>query len=304
MLFSTLLKSVPVKPTGTLTGIAYGAGLWVIVGFGGAIWTSTDARKWTSRTSGTTNDIADVNYTGSLFFACGAAGLILTSTDGITWTDRSVAISDGLQRCSVANNTYFITGGSGSTARLYTSTNGTTWTGQTVPTAMRRTLLDVIYYDNGTTQRYYVVGTQSGTQPAYGYSTNLTTWTSDQSGMVTGGNGFSLTTNGSIVVLGANNASSIPNIASSTNGTSYTSRFVGSAATGLLRKAIWTGTSFIIVSLGGNVYTSSNGTSWTETNITTENIRGIRQQGNEILIVGDNGLVGRSIDDGATWSFL
>lgn len=304
MLESKLRAAAINKPTGNLLGVAYGGGQWVIVGSGGAIWTSTDAKTWKAQNSGTANDILDVNYTGSLFFACGTAGLILTSTDGITWTDRSVAISEGFQRCSIANGVFFITGGSATVARLYTSTNGTTWTARTLPSGMQRTLLDVVYYDNGVNARYYVVGTQILTQPAYGYSTDLATWTSDQSGISTGGSGLTLLTNGSIVILGAENASSFVAIASSTNGTTFTNRYTGSVAAETVRKGIWTGTTFIIVGLVGGLYTSTNGTTWSATTITAENIRGIRQQGSEILIVGDNGLVGRSINDGSSWSFL
>lgn len=306
MLSRKLRTAVVGKPTGNLLGVAFGGGQWVVVGAAGAIWTSTNAIKWTRRTSGTTNDILDVNYTGSIFFACGTAGLILTSTDGITWTNRSVAISEGFQRCSVANNVFFITGGSATVARLYSSTNGTTWTSRTLPTGMRRTLFDVIYYNNGTIARYYVIGTQINSNPAYGYSTNLSTWTSANSGTLTG-NGFGLFTNGSVVVM--SNRSPVPSpeytrFGSSTNGTTFTLRYTGTDATEVSARGIWTGTKFLATSNIGGLFSSSDGTSWSRTSIASVALRGIRKQGSEILVVGDNGTIGISYDDGVNWSFL
>lgn len=292
------------KPTSNLRDVIYGGGQWVAVGDSGAVWTSSDAKTWTSQSSGKTGNLNGINYTGTTYFACGDAGIIITSTDGITWTDRSVAISENLNNCSVANGVYFITGGSATVGRLYSSTNGTTWTARTLPTAMQRALFDVIYYNNGTTSRYYVVGSASGTQPAYGYSTDYITWTSDQTGLATGGNGRGLFTNGSIVVLGARTTTSFARIASSTDGINFTNRFTGSSTTENLQKGIWTGSSFIITSLGGAIFTSTNGTSWTRTVITTNDLRGIGINGSEIIAVGASGTIGRSVDDGASWTFL
>lgn len=301
MLFQKLLSSGN-KPTGALNGVVYGGGKYVVVGDGGAIWTSGDFINWVPQTSGTSSNINAINYTGSVFFACGAAGLILTSTDGITWTDRSVAISQGFQRCSIANGVYFITGGSGSVARLYTSTNGTTWTAQTIPSGMQRTLLDVIYF--GST--YYVVGSQISANPAYGSSTDYITWTSNNSGTITG-NGTGLFTNGSVVVMG--NRSPVPSpeytrFASSTNGTSFTLRYTGTDSTEVSGAGLWTGTKFLVVSNVGGLFSSTNGTSWSRASISSSALRGITKNGSEIIVVGTSGAIGRSTDDGVTWAFL
>jgi hypothetical protein len=60
----------------------------VAVGNGGAIYTSTNATAWTSRTSGTTDNFSNVVWTGTRFVALTAQNQLRTynSTNGTTWT--------------------------------------------------------------------------------------------------------------------------------------------------------------------------------------------------------------------------
>jgi hypothetical protein len=85
----------PMAGNGTLIHGTYGAGLHVVVGAGGKIYTSPDAYTWTPRTSGISNDIGVVKYNSTLgqFIACGRSSshnattpMMARSTDGITWT--------------------------------------------------------------------------------------------------------------------------------------------------------------------------------------------------------------------------
>jgi len=50
----------------------------VVVGYSGTILTTTDAITWTSRTSGTSNDINNVHYNSAGFVAVGDSGTLLT----------------------------------------------------------------------------------------------------------------------------------------------------------------------------------------------------------------------------------
>jgi hypothetical protein len=73
--------------------ITYGGGLYVAVGYPGAIFTSTNLINWTQRSSGTSVPINDVIYADSEFAAVGCRSsttdaLILTSPDGITWNEQ------------------------------------------------------------------------------------------------------------------------------------------------------------------------------------------------------------------------
>jgi hypothetical protein len=62
-----------------LGGVAYGNGLFVAVGWNGAILTSPDGVTWTQRTSGTGNGLNGVAYGNGRFVAVGRGGTILTS---------------------------------------------------------------------------------------------------------------------------------------------------------------------------------------------------------------------------------
>jgi hypothetical protein len=74
-------------------GIAYGAGLYVRVGNGGMVETSPDLTTWTSRTSGTVQDLSFVAWIDRLntFAALGASNTILLSTDGVNWTPATTS---------------------------------------------------------------------------------------------------------------------------------------------------------------------------------------------------------------------
>jgi hypothetical protein len=59
--------------------VAYGNGLFVVVGDDGAILTSPDGLNWTVQTSGTGIDLYGVAYGNGTFVAVGDDGAILTS---------------------------------------------------------------------------------------------------------------------------------------------------------------------------------------------------------------------------------
>lgn len=145
ILYSTTLTNlgswtVASSPTGNqlngvsyllpITGGYYG-GLYVAVGASGTIITSSDGITWTSRTSGTANNLNSVVCGYNSSFGCvavGSNGTILTSPDGITWTSRTSGTTNKLNDIALYNGSYTVAGDSGT---LLTSTNSTTWTTQT-----------------------------------------------------------------------------------------------------------------------------------------------------------------------------
>lgn len=76
----------------TVSGIAFGNGMFVAVGPNGAVWTSQNGLAWTARASGTNDDLLGVTFANGLFVAVGGFGIgdgfarIMSSPDGIGWT--------------------------------------------------------------------------------------------------------------------------------------------------------------------------------------------------------------------------
>lgn len=88
-----------------LCGVAYGNGIWVAVGFGNTVLTSTNGSTWTARTGAmAASDWLWIEYGNGQFVAVGGAtvngqaiGTIMYSTDGITWTKGNPGTSNTLQ---------------------------------------------------------------------------------------------------------------------------------------------------------------------------------------------------------------
>lgn len=108
----------------------FGAGLFVIVGDAGRIYSSTDGITWTQRTSGHTNSLQRVRFENGVFITAGPSN-IMTSTDGITWTNRSTGAGSQCRSIGYVGNNTWIAGFDSSTA--YRSTdNGTNWSSFTL----------------------------------------------------------------------------------------------------------------------------------------------------------------------------
>jgi hypothetical protein len=113
---------------GQLNFIAYGAGLFVVVGNGGVIQTSTDGITWTTQNSGTASNLSKVYFVNSKFFVIGYDRTLLTSADGITWTAvifNTGSSSDFFMSLAYGNGWYVLAArnnSGGSSAIVYRST--------------------------------------------------------------------------------------------------------------------------------------------------------------------------------------
>lgn len=99
-----------------LNNIAFGAGLFVVVGNEGVIQTSADGINWTNRVSGSSSNLNRVYFINNKFFAAGYNRTLLTSPDGINWTTiafntghtadffMSLAYGNGMYILSARNN--------------------------------------------------------------------------------------------------------------------------------------------------------------------------------------------------------
>ena len=78
-------------PTTTTTTKSY-----VSVGDSGTLLTSSDGTSWTSRTSGSSENLWNIYYENSTFVSVGGSGIILTSTDGTTWTSQGLLVQTSI----------------------------------------------------------------------------------------------------------------------------------------------------------------------------------------------------------------
>lgn len=146
---TALLNSVYQSSTGTswtllapanlvttqLNNLAFGAGLFVVVGNGGVVQTSPDGTTWTTRSSGTTNNLSRVYFINSKFFAVGDARTVLTSADGITWSTIAFNVgqaADFFMSLAYGNGVYILAArnNNGTFANIYRSTTAASnsWT--------------------------------------------------------------------------------------------------------------------------------------------------------------------------------
>lgn len=131
-------------------GICYGSSLYVAVGNGGAIYTSTDRSTWTARTSGVGVVLLSVAYSSTLGMYCavggaGNPGVITTSTDGTSWTTQTIPSGvDALQRVrwSSSHSKFFAVSTNG---KIIYSADGVTWVKSTYAPASNPTYYDIAF---------------------------------------------------------------------------------------------------------------------------------------------------------------
>ncbi len=116
--------------TSALYGVVYGSSgnLFIAVGQGGLIVTSPAGDVWTTRTSGTTNQLNKICFGPIPVVAVGNSGTIVTSSDGITWTVRTSGTAQNLNDSFYGNFLYAAVGNSGT---IVTSSDLVTWTVRT-----------------------------------------------------------------------------------------------------------------------------------------------------------------------------
>lgn len=118
-------------PTGNLlSGVVYGNGQYVAVGYNSTILTSPDGLNWTQQTAPTNITLTGIAFNGSTFVAVGldaktTDAAVLTSSDGINWlaTDGSLGVH-GLLAVTVGAGQFVTVGYSGT---AFTSSDGTNW---------------------------------------------------------------------------------------------------------------------------------------------------------------------------------
>jgi photosystem II stability/assembly factor-like uncharacterized protein len=258
-----------------IQGVAYGNNMFVVVGSGGKLATSTDGITWTQRTSSfDTTYIQDVAYGNNMWVAVGNSGKLATSTNGITWTQRTSSFSStDIRGVAYGNNMFVVVGSSG---KLATSTDGITWTQRTSSFGTTR-MWGVAYGNN----MWVAVG-ESGKLAT---STNGITWTQRTSS-------FSSTTiygvaygnNTMWVAVGESGK-----LATSTDGITWTQRTSSFSSTDI-RGVAYGNNMWVAVGESGKLATSTDGITWTQrTSSFDTTYRGVAYGNNMWVAVGESG---------------
>ncbi|MGG0824966.1 hypothetical protein ABE099_19040, partial [Paenibacillus turicensis] len=194
-------------PSTPMSGIAYGNGTYVSVGYYGAIIKSTNGKDWVN-----VKTKADVNYTGvsnpsffgfnsvaygnGLFVAVGGDGVLLTSPDGVNWTQQISGTTEQLSKAYFSTfqgiSAFYIA----TKGKYLTSQDGVNWSSVT-PTGLNPTnrLTQIAVGENGTRlgvgdEQGNIYSTTDGTtwakrQPVSpdgsgSIGTNMLTWMNDR----------------------------------------------------------------------------------------------------------------------------
>ncbi|MBI5549389.1 MAG: hypothetical protein HY901_36345 [Deltaproteobacteria bacterium] len=113
----------------TLYDIASNGSLYLAVGYGGEVLSSTDGDSWTLATT-LSAPLWAITWEGTTFLAGGQDGKVRASTDGVTWTDALTDSAVGMSFATIAVHGSTIIA-SGALGHLWISTDhGQSWTPQ------------------------------------------------------------------------------------------------------------------------------------------------------------------------------
>lgn len=247
--------------TASLRDVENGNGLWVASGDGGTIRTSPDGKTWTSRSSGITGAINDVDFEDGRWYAFGDGGMLATSLDGISWSASTTNFPDGFKAAAYADGVWVAGGKSGTMA---VSTNGgQAWTKTAYFSSATNNSVDTAEYLNGR----WLLGTYYGelATSADGFD-----WTKRTSAFGTATNGSSSIRGyayGNGTFAGAGQAG---NLVSSSDGMTWTlrPRPAGMTTYGFYTVTFGAGR-FIAAGEQGKAVTSTDGIVWTTLTLPT-----------------------------------
>lgn len=264
--------------TGDLWAIAYGNGMYVAVGEGGAIKTSADGESWTGTTVSPKWSYSDVAYGNGLFVAVGDKGSIINSENGSSWSPADSDVTDYLVGVIYQDGKFTAVGGNGA---VTTSTDGVTWTSQSSGTSRN---MGQIAYGNG----LYVAASSD----AILTSSDGITW-SEQVLEIEGASIVSVSYgDGMFVAVGGyyfSGGSSV--VMTSANGTIWTRRDSGEATSIIYDVAYGSG-NFMAVGKRGVILVSENGIDWdSRTAGTLADLKGIAFANGKFMVAGTGGAI-------------
>lgn len=283
-----------VTTTQQLNGVHYNASanLWVAVGNAGTIITATDPTgTWTLQTSGTAQNLVEVNYFNSLWVAVGAANTVITSPNATAWTARTANISATINGIAASATRLIITGTAGGFA---SSEDGLTYTSRTNNNAT----LNGIAYGAG---MYVSVGNAVNGSGYIATIDGAGTVTRRVSGITTGLSGVRYL-NGAFYAF-TNSAATTQNILRSLDGITWT-LLAGTALTIVAVDGAFGGGVYVAIGEGssGRFSLSTDGLVFTSSTfgVTTSPMRSIDFANGVFVAVGNTGTIITGIYNGST----
>ncbi len=114
----------PLPQGNSLASVVFAQNLFVAVGQGGTILTSSNGTNWILQTSPTANSLANVAWLNGKFIAVGEKGTILTSADATNWTIVPSGVTTTLSASAYGGGSYVIVGPQGTVLQ---SSTGLSW---------------------------------------------------------------------------------------------------------------------------------------------------------------------------------
>jgi|GEM_PF-5054596 len=261
-------------------------------------------------------------YAGDRFVAVSDRGTVLESNDGFNWREHHSRVAYSLSRLAWSGTSLVTLGGAGILGEIYASDDGESWS---QVHGFDGTLFTDVCWGG---DRFVAVGYfgavmvssdgVSWTPHSTGESTSLQAvcWDGDrflagsfENGVYTSTDGISwsppigtaplpcinrLTYGGGRYMAVGNSygAGSILEayVNSSTNAMNWSVVNLGALDT--FHDIAWTGSHYVICGRGGNLFYSSNGTSWSDAGLTTdENLYDLATRSGQAVAVGANGIV-------------
>lgn len=270
-------RSTTAGNTSTFNGVAWGAGMWVMVGNTptNTYLFSTDGITWTQRTIVTNAPSAVtlrcVRYLNGRFYVGGDTGFLASSADCVTWTlasgSPSVFGSKSIQDITWNGTTFVATTDANSGASIWSSPDGLNWTATTLAGK---------WYSLSWGAGLFVLGGHDGANvPKIYTSPDGLTWTARTvpASHTTGRYATGIFANNLFVLAGFATAANTPQIATSSDGITWTARTSAAAFVATCR-GITYGVGIYIVA-GRNstgtrfIQTSSDGTTWTNQTVSS-----------------------------------
>ncbi|OIO61399.1 MAG: hypothetical protein AUJ55_00160, partial [Proteobacteria bacterium CG1_02_64_396] len=276
---------------------------FVAVGAGSKCYTSLDGLTWTPSALRGGREMFGVVEGGGILVAVGDQGSVITSSDaGANWTLQSfptMAFYETLKQVAWNGSQFLAVGGGGSTGSVMmaTSPDGVTWTQQDPAAAIAALPLNA-------SSSGFLGATWDGARWVVSTANLYTIASSDG------------------VVWSALNAASMAHYPRqlgwsglqycsvgqygayvSSDGATWSKTLTGStSASWTLNSVLWDGVQWVVAGMGGQIFTSPDGITWTErsTGVHDKLSRGVK--GNGLFVaVGDAGRIVTS-PDGLTWT--